>query len=61
MLYKEEKTKIEVIFNCGKLIQLHTKGEVNDIYFKDSNNLLGMPLRDFNKNLSLGLNMNKEI
>ena len=58
----EDSTKIDVVFNAGKLLLLHTKGEVNEIYFKDSNNLLMMPLKNFNKNLDLGnQSLEKEI
>ena len=58
----EDSTKIDVVFNAGKLLQLHTKGEVNEIYFKDSNNLVMMPLKNFNKNLDLGnQSLEKEI
>ena len=41
-------------------MQLAT-GTTKRLYFKDSCLLLNMPLKLFNKNLGLGLNMEKEI
>jgi len=61
MLQLEDATKIKVQFSGGKLLKLHIKGEVNEICFKDSNLLLGMPLKSFKKNLSLEGDYEKEI
>ena len=38
-----------------------TTGTVKKLHFKDSCLLLNMPLKSFNKNLGLGLDMEKEI
>ena len=45
---------INPLFNNGKLISLRIKSKVHTLEFRDSNSLLSMPLKEFNKELNLG-------
>jgi hypothetical protein len=52
---------ISPLFNSGRLLSLKIKTEKHNIELRDSNLLLNMPLKDFNKELGLGLKMAKEV
>jgi len=56
-----EAFTVSPLFNGGKLLSLKVSNSANVIEFKDSCMLLSMPLKKFNKDLDLGLNMEKEV
>jgi hypothetical protein len=49
------------LFNSGRLLSLKVKTEKNTLEFRDSALLITMPLKSFNKELGLGMNMDKEV
>jgi hypothetical protein len=53
--------QISPLFNNGRLLSLKVSSEKNQIEFRDSNLLLNMPLKDFNKELGLKMTIGKEI
>jgi hypothetical protein len=60
-MLKLEDLKLSPLFNAGRLLTLKVTTEKHTFEFRDSNLLLSMPLKDFNKELGLGLHMDKEI
>jgi hypothetical protein len=60
-IVKMEGLDINPLFNSARLLTLKIKTEKGTIDFRDSNLLLNMPLKSFNKELGLGLNMEKEV
>jgi hypothetical protein len=52
---------ISPLMNAGRLLTLKVKTEKGTIDFRDSNLLLNMPLKSFNKELGLGMQMEKEV
>ncbi|CAL6102645.1 Conserved_hypothetical protein [Hexamita inflata] len=55
-----QKYKTDILMPNGRLIQLGISDKVNTIFIKDSCLLVAMPLKKFNENLQLGMNLEKE-
>ena len=60
-MLKMENMNISPLFNSGRLLSLKVNNNSGAIEFRDSNLWLNMALKDFNKELGLGLNMDKEV
>jgi hypothetical protein len=60
-IVKMTEMKTDPLFNAGRLLTLKVKTEKGVVDFRDSNLLLNMPLKSFNKELGLGLHMEKEV
>jgi hypothetical protein len=54
-IIKMVNMRISPLFNSGRLLSLKITAEKGVIEFRDSNLLLSMPLKSFNKELGLGL------